>query len=322
MKHLMRFFRYAVFALALFLADACSPKEENLNPSVLSVTPVSLAKESGLAHTVVFKVTCDKAFKASLDASWASVLSQVAGDNDVTSVTVSLEANESDDKRSCTLTIESGNKKAEAGIVQLSARDLLNVPAVELLDLQPSKVTVKLPEDWTLRCLDEGGNAADWYSASIQSGTKNEIKSIEFRALSLNTGEAVRSGKVEFSIGGVRLYVPVSQDVTSILGTDIGIFNYDHAGADICYDPLAHQVSVFRGASSDSFRITDPEGGVFIMLDGLPKIYTVGETLHFELVQNWNPSLGFTKTVSAEVIRQDDGRVWLLDGDVSYVVKK
>lgn len=320
---IMKYFVRLIISLpVLLLLPACSPREEDPTPSVLSVSPASCAKEAGVAHTLVFRVSCDKAFKASLDASWASIESQTEGAGDVTTLTVSITANEGEGPRTCKLLLESGKKSAEASITQLPAKDLLDISLIELFDILPFKVTLKLPESWTLTCLDEDGRAADWYSASITSGGKNEIKVIQFTAFSLNTGSEVRTGKVEINIGGVKIYIPVSQPVTETIGADLGVFNYDHAGAEIKYDALRHQVSLLRGAGSDSFRITEPERAVFILLEGLPKKYTDGEKLSFDFVQNWVPSLGFSRTVNAEVVRQDDQFVWLLDGDVWYVVKK
>lgn len=319
MKFVMR---YLSVLLAVILASACSKKEPNPNPSVLSVTPASCAKESGVSHSITFRVTCDKAFKASVDAAWASVTGQTEGNNNVTSVTVTLQPNEGDDSRTCKITFASGNKTAEASITQLSAKELVSFSEIELLEMFPVSVTIKLPESWTLRCLDEDGSEASWYSANVASGIKNSPKTVQFVASSLNAGDSVRKGKVEISVGGIDIYIPVTQAVTEMLGADLGVFNYDRAGSEIKYDPLRHQVAVLRGAASDSFRIVDPSGNRFIMLEGLPKTYVNGESVSFEFVQNWTPKLDFTEMITAVVTRQDDEFVWLLDGDVSYVVKK
>ena len=47
-----------------------------------------------------------------------------------------------------------------------------------------------------------------------------------------------------------------------------------------------------------------------------------GDKVDFNLVQNVLPSLGYETAVSAEVVQIETDKVWLLDGEVCYVVRK
>ena len=60
----------------------------------------------------------------------------------------------------------------------------------------------------------------------------------------------------------------------------------------------------------------------FLLLRGLPSTLKEGDAVSFSLFQNWTKDLDYSSEVNAEVFKTEDDMVWLLNGDVCYVIKK
>ena len=317
-------FYYRIIAPALLIiAAACSGPKENNTPEVLKINPVKFDSEPGTAHSVQFKVTCDKSFKHSLeDCSWAEVSGVEERPNGLTLINIALQENTADASRSVELTIKAGSKSVSAKITQLSVSQLIPVKEITLVNMQSTPVNIKLPEDWTLSCVDTEGHETDWFSADAASGVAGVGKTVNFRALSVNLGDAPREGAAVFSMGKLKLQIRVTQAVSDVLGSVPGIFNYDGAGAAISYDPLQNQISMRRFADGTSdWRMISPGRNTFIILHGLPSEFKEGDDLTFGLYQNWTTTMEYSQEVSATVYKVEDGMVWLIAGEVCYVIK-
>ena len=126
----------------------------------------------------------------------------------------------------------------------------------------------------------------------------------------------VKSGDLVFNI-------TVTQEVSKILGNTYGLYNYDRQGTNIAYEPLAHQVSVLKkNDATIEFRMIAPGLNRFLLLRGLPSTLKEGDAVSFSLFQNWTKDLDYSSEVNAEVFKTEDDMVWLLNGDVCYVIKK
>ena len=318
MKHLL----LSLSLLALALVSCKDPLEE-ATPSVLKVSSEKFADESGVAHEVTLKVTSEKAFEVKTNNSeW---ISTSIGERlkDVTPVTLKLETNGGFDSRTATLTVVAGKKSVDVTVSQSPIGKLLPVQEITLTNLKATVLSLRFPDKWTLSCRNADGSPATWFSADADSGTANVSKVVSFCASSVNLDGEDRKGSVVVNLSGAELKIGVTQPVTDLLAPAFGVYNYDGNGASFVYDEYAHQTSMLKkpGASCD-FRIIIPSKNQFVVFGSLPSSMKKGDKVDFNLVQNVLPSLGYETAVSAEVVQIETDKVWLLDGEVCYVVRK
>lgn len=313
-----------VAAAMLIMAAACKDPLEEATPEVLQINPEKFASEPGTAHSIQFKVSCDKAFTPELeDTPWASIGETTDKGSGAYQLTVNLEANTGAENRTGTLKLVAGKKSVTASFIQLPISKLLSFTEVKLVNLQGTSVSVKLPEKWTLSCTEENGTPAEWFSADATSGIANLSKTISFKGNSINLTDAPRKGWAVFTFSETEIKVPVNQAVTDILGPDCGVFNYDGKGGSIVLNPVKHQVSKLTKADGTrDFRMLSPFEDKFIVWMNLPASYAKGDKVPFFLCQNWVSAIGYQSDVEAEVVKVDDKLVWLVAGEVCYVIRK
>lgn len=318
-----RFFYRIIAPVLLVVAAACNGPKENNTPEVLKINPVKFDSEPGTAHSVQFKVTCDKSFKHELkNCDWAEVTSVEERPNGVTQVNITLKENTTESTRSAELLIKAGSKSVSGQFSQLPFSQLLSFKEIRLKNMRPTSLNVKIPADWTLTCEDADGRTSEWFSADAASGVTGVGKVINFCALSVNLADAAREGVAKFNIAGRELAVPVIQDVFDQRGDKPGVFNYDGAGAAISCDPLQHQISVRRFVDGTTdWRMISPSRNTFIILHGLPSELKKGDEVSFTFYQNWTTTLEYSQNISGFVEKVEDGMVWLICGEVCYVIK-
>ncbi len=320
MKHIG--FIIAIPAL-LFLAGCNEPKEDP-TPEVLKISPARISSEPGNGHEIQFKVTCDKSFDAAIEnAPWATISSSTDAGNGVTVIKIMLSANNTEADRSGKLVITAGKKDATGEFSQQPASKLFPAKAITLKDTNPETLSVRLPDNWTISCEDTNGSKVTWFKAEPSEGQANIITSVVFSADMPNFSTDPLNGIAVVTSGDLVFKVSVTQEPSSILGQTYGLYNYDRQGANVAFEPLAHQVSVLRKTDGTAdFRMIAPDKNRFVLLRGLPSSFAAGDDVSFSMFQNWTKDLPYSSDVNTKVFQVKDNMVWLLDGDVCYVIKK
>ncbi|MBP5567222.1 MAG: BACON domain-containing protein [Bacteroidales bacterium] len=320
----MKHFGFIIAIPVLLFIAGCGGPKEDPTPEVLKISPARVTSEPGNGHEIQFKVTCDKAFESAIDnAPWATISSSTEDGNGSTIIKIMLSANITEEERSGKLVITAGKKSIEGGFSQLPASKLFPTKAITLKDTNPETLSVRLPDNWTISCEDTNGKPVTWFTATPSEGQANIMASVVFQADLPNFGEETLNGIAVIKCGDLVFKVTVTQEVSTILGKTYGLFNYDKKGTNIAYEPLAHQVSVLRRTDgTQDFRMIAPGQNKFLLVRGLPANLKAGDSVSFTLFQNWTKNLEYTSQVNAQVYRVDDKMIWILDGDVCYVVMK
>lgn len=314
-----------VLLALLVLAASCGKQEEKgpKEATVFSISPAVAPSESGFAHDLYVKVTCDIAFSAALgDESWMSLSGSEEGENNLTVLTLSMETNAGPEVRSTELTITAGTQVKTIKITQQSLGTAISATEVSLNYTRPSSISVTLPADWTI-VLDSG----DWLECEPMEGKAKSSVTVSFRAKSLNLTDEVRNCKATVSAPGGNVDITVSQNSSLPEGDfasgSYGIYNFDGSGSNIVYDELAHQTNIVKYPSELVFRLIDPAGLKFFEISGMPVSPAPGDALTLTMYQNWDSGLAYRTETEAQVLKVEDHTVWMLDaGDVGYVTGK
>lgn len=138
-------------------------------------------------------------------------------------------------------------------------------------------------------------------------------------ALEANEGDEPRTGTLSASCGSSEVKALFTQ---LPLGSTLGVFNYDGEGASFVFDELRHQTSVRRYAdgTTDS-RILSPLDGKFVIFKGLDGSLKAGDHSGASLFSNAIPGMQSQRSVDFEVVKIADGKVWLSEGDILYIVR-
>lgn len=314
-----------VLPALLALVLSCGKQEEKgpVEAKVFSINPTVASSESGFAHDLNVKVTCDIAFTTELsDGSWVSVTGSEEGENNITVLTLSLATNAGQEVRSSVLKIVAGSQEKTLKITQQSLSTAISATEVTLDYTRPSSVTVVLPSDWTLSLESD-----EWLECDVREGKAKSAVTVTFRAKTLNLTDAPRTCRATVSAPGGDVTITVSQN-SSLPEGDFasglyGIYNYDGAGANILYDETAHQTNLVKYPSGVVFRLVNPGELKFFEVSGLPLSPAPGESLALTLYQNWVYSLGYMTDIEVQVLKTDDSTVWMLGSDnVGYVTGK
>lgn len=320
----MKHFGFIIAIPALLFLVGCEQPKEDPTPEVLKISPAKITSEPGNGHEIQFKVTCDKSFDAAIDnAPWATIAASEDAGNGVTVIKIMLSANTTEADRSGKLVITAGKKEAVGEFSQYPASKLFPTKAITLKDTNPETLSVRLPDNWTISCEDTAGKKVDWFKAEPAEGQANILTSVVFSADQPNFSTDPLNGIAVVTSGDLVFKVTVTQEPSSILGQTYGLYNYDKQGSNVAFEPLAHQASVLRKTDGTiDFRMIAPALNRFVLFRGLPSTLKAGDAVSFSMFQNWTKDLPYSSTVSAKVFQVKDNMVWLLDGDVCYVIKK
>mgnify|MGYP002625269052 CR=1 FL=1 len=312
-----------ILAFAVLSAVSCKKADEKpKDPAVFKVSPGKAQSESGFAHTLAVKVTCDIGFEYSMqDGSWITVTASEKDSKDVTVLSLEFTSNDGSAERSDVLELKSGSKSLSVDIKQKPVSGELPVSEVRLRYNYPESYTFVFPVDWTF------STDAPWLEFSPSSGGAGLMTTVTFRA-SFNLSEKERSADVKIAFAGTSpVSLPVCQESSLPSGAfaerAYGLYNYDGAGSSVVFDPLAHQTNLVKKSSESVFRLVDPAGERLYEINGLPPSYEPGDSLHITMYQNWLPSMEFRTEKDVWVLKAEDAYVWLIDADeCGYTVKK
>lgn len=309
--------------MAALALPACKKVEEKqTEPSVFKVTPKSADAESGFAHSLSVKVTCDLAFEYSLeDGSWISIEAGEKDSRNVTTLVLQLGLNDGESSRKDVLTVTSGSKKISVNITQNTLSSGLPVQEIGLRYIFPQEITLQFPVDWTLSC------DAPWLEFEPAKGTMNIITNVTFKAKEFNFAGEARSANLVINFEGTSVTVPVVQESSLPSGAFAeklyGLYNYDGAGANVVYNPLTHQTNLVKRADGSLFRLVAPAEAKMYEISGLPLEYAPADSLHLTIYQNWLGAMAFRSEKDVWVVQTEDSFAWLVDADDhGYVVKK
>lgn len=310
-------------ALAALALPACKKANEKATePSVFNVYPKTASSESGFAHKLTIKVTCDIAFEYGLeDGSWITINAGEKDSRNVTPLELQLGINDGTASRKDVLTVSAGSKKMTVSISQNTVASSAGVDEIRLKHIFPKAVFFQFPAAWTLSC------DAPWLEFDPKNGSADMLTSVAFKASEFNFTEESRSAELVISFDGTSLKLPVVQE-SSLPEGDFaqkvyGLYNYDGAGASVTYSPVAHQTNLVKRADGSLFRLVNPAEAKMYEIGGLPLSYTPADSLHIIIYQNWLPSMPFRSEKDVWVLKAEDSFAWLIDAeDHGYIVKK
>lgn len=315
------------FVLLLFLAVLAIPSckkanEKAAEPSVFKVSPKSADSESGFAHTITVKVTCDVAFEYGLeDGSWITVTAGEKDSKNVTPLDLELSLNDGADSRTDVLTISAGSKKITVNITQKTVASGLSVNEVHLKHIFPRAESFKFPAAWSLSC------DASWLTFEPASGAADVVTNVTFKANEFNFNEEARSAELVFSFEGASVKLPVVQESSLPTGDFAqkvyGLYNYDGAGSSVWYNQLEHQTNLLKKTDGSIFRLVNPAGAKMYEISGMPASYAPSDSLHITIYQNWVNTMDFHSEKDVWVVKVEDSYAWLIDAENhGYIIKK
>ena len=144
------------------------------------------------------------------------------------------------------------------------------------------------------------------------------------RALYTNTTACEIASNANIRLGEIRIpddkWIGPEADFAHT--TRCGVYQIEDDYALYASDPYRDQWVLISGPTR-SFRIQDPQAGLYLDVYGLPATLTAGTTFKARLVQNYLPSLTRNALHSFTVLRTDeDGFAWLKDENgVGYVIQ-
>lgn len=157
-----------------------------------------------------------------------------------------------------------------------------------------------------------------WASVTGSEVTGNGQTTVTIK-VETNDGELPRKGFVVATCGKTTAAATFTQNA---LGSTLGIWNYDGKGGNIPFEPLKFQTSVRRYSDGTVVsRLLNPVGQKFLAVKGLPANPAPGKKATFSLIQNWMDATPVESEREMEIVKTGDGKIWLSDGDVVYVLK-
>ena len=213
MKKLYNLFLMSLFSL--FILGACSsgdeeipepaPKPESDKATVSTPNLTAEAKEG----TLSLSFTTNKAWTASSDQAWCK-LSKSSGSSGTATITLTLEANPTDQERTAKITITAGTATAEATIKQAKKEaveeDKVTLGTTEFTAEAEGKeitLTFTTNKEWTATA-DQS-----WCKLSKTSGEAGET-SITV-TVDANTTEQERTAKITIKAGSATATATVKQ---------------------------------------------------------------------------------------------------------------
>ncbi len=134
-----------------------------------------------------------------------------------------------------------------------------------------------------------------------------------------NDGEQPRKGLFVATCGKSSASATFTQNA---LGSKLGIWNYDGKGGNIPFEPLKFQTSIRRYSNGTvGSRVLNPVEQKFLAVKGLPANPAPGTKATLTVLQNWVDALPLESEKAIEIVKTGDGKIWLSDEDMVYVLK-
>ena len=300
--------------------------EEQPKETPLTVTPSSAKNERSFGHEIVFIVQATGEVQAEIaGAPWA-VPSVGAPEGDKTPVAVALDANDGANMRSCIMVVSCGDKKVSVPITQSTLSSMIGSGSDLSMAGRHGVLTFKLSYDWTVSLSTTRG-VPDWLDVEPKGGKAGEKVDLHFDSASYNLAAAPREAYARVDVaGGQYFFLHISQpcclpSADFLDKESFGIYNYDSAGAELVFDPLAHQSVVLRGQQT-GFRLIWPAKEKFLDLKPLPEIVAENDEIETELVQYWLTALKTSAVYKIGVLKVTPERIYAVDDHkVGFIFK-
>lgn len=187
---------------------ACNGLEE---PSYLKV---SLSSENLCADqsTITVTVECDRAWKASLASTDWSGIKDIKREGNTGTFTIDVLFNNTDEARSNTLVVASGQSTVKTNFTQTGLGDFFQPSQLVLSGTLESSISFNASADWEA-AIQEG---EDWISLKTPSGKAGQSMITCAAKSDLNETE-FRSGVIRFSHSDQYLDIPVVQGQIDII---------------------------------------------------------------------------------------------------------
>ncbi len=157
-----------------------------------------------------------------------------------------------------------------------------------------------------------------WASIASSEVTGNGQTTIIIQ-LEANDGDEARKGTLSASCGSSKVSC---EFVQGPLGSNLGIYHFEGSSSDVSFDELKHQSSVRRYADGSVVsRLLSPSEEKFAVFKYLPGNPSPGDEVRFVLYQNWLPAVSSQNEITAEVVKAEDGKLWLSYGDCVMIVR-
>lgn len=317
------------FAIALCV-QACGENEEKAGEAKVSlaVTPAAAKNEIAFGHDVVFEVQASGEVKAEIaNVSWAQV-SVGQSENNITPVTVSLDANDDPQPRSCNLTVSAGGKTVTVPIGQSVLSSMIGSGSdVSIIGHSDAVLTFKLSKDWTVSLLTTRA-LPDWLTVEPAEGKGGERVDLHFHPDFFNLATESREAYARVSIeDGSFFYFHITQDSSLpeagfLEKTSYGYYNYDGAGASVEFDALAHQSAVIRNSEETIFRLIWPAKERFFDFNGVPADVAEKDVFDLNLFYSWTSSAGIEEDHTVGVVKITPELIYALDDEKrGYIFK-
>lgn len=157
-----------------------------------------------------------------------------------------------------------------------------------------------------------------WATISSQEITGNGQTTLVL-LLEANEGDEARKGKLTASCGSSVVSCEFTQKA---LGANLGIYSFEGSSTDVSFDEFKHQSSVRRyGDGRVVSRLLSPSVEKFAVCKYLPSNPSRGAIVKFTLYQNWMPGVPSQNEIEAEVVKAEEGKLWLSSGEGVIIVK-
>lgn len=187
----------------------------NQNTDLVEVGP------EAMEHSIY--IASDMSWNAVLkEGTWCSLKQQTYYNEFTSTLVFSVEANTSPERRTDSLIVVSGAQRKALAIVQFGTGDVMDVSEIVLNGTLPIQYQFKASGSWRAE------KTGDWFNFSPVSGRGNTI--VTFKANDSNVDVQERSGSVVFTLNGVRIEIPVRQQITETLIVNETAVSVDPSG--------------------------------------------------------------------------------------------
>lgn len=175
---------------------------------------VSLSSENICADqsTITVTVECDRAWKATLAGTDWSGIKDIKQNGKTGTFTIDVLFNNTDEPRSNTLVVTSGQSSVKTDFTQTGLGDFFQPRQLVLSGTRESSISFNASADWEA-AIQEG---EDWITLKTPSGKAGQSTITCAAKSGLNETES-RSGVIRFSHSGQYLDIPVVQGQTDII---------------------------------------------------------------------------------------------------------
>lgn len=311
---------FLLVLVALLPLFACKEQETDTQngPTYLKV---SFSSDNLRADQSVITVTvsCDWEWKASLASKEWSGLTEVKQDGKTGTFNIVLLFNNTDDARSNTLVVTSGEKTVETSFKQMGLNDFFQPRQLALTGTEESSISFNAGADW-VAAVQEG---EDWISLKTTSGKAGQSV-ITCAAKSELYESEFRTGVIRLSHSNQYLDIPVVQGNTIINTHICGLYGIPELNCIHGEDGWSLLSRAILPDGTTVFRLLNAQIPAAAVVTGAPQTLKLEEQcqLHVKVMEKGDVS--FVADYDVVLVYEKDGMRWLKDtnnDNVYFIIK-